>query len=233
MSSQTLPECCVILADIVGSKTANDNRSAFQSHLKSLAASLNIIAGSDVLSPFQTREGDALRGVLSSARHVVELLWSFDAQAISVPLSVGIGWGRLTFFTSFPDDVDGPAFHNARQAVTLASDDSKLGPRFSGFDNDSARCENVIQAIASLLSTQRNEWTAKQREVAVLLRRGESQVAIAKALHVTPQNINNHIKNMQWQPYQFAEAQLQKTLEAFDCSAAWQQLIRNDASWHS
>ena len=213
----TAPNCIVVLADIVKSRQLQEQRNAIQIQLRQLIQSLNDRAAGTVISAFEIREGDGIRGVLSSGESIADLLWQIDTELSGVRMRAGVGRGGLSTFGKFPDDLDGPAYYAARDAIALAARQKLLGGVFLGF----AEYDDVMTALAYSLADRRRDFTERQCRVVRLLLSGHSKSEVAKEMRITASSVHDITKAAHWAAYSREHISLVSLLSTFESVDAW------------
>jgi hypothetical protein len=180
----------VITADIRGSKGL-DQRARVQRALKRLVENLNTKFGKDLVAPFMITLGDEFQGVTRNPRAVLPIYLTIrNTLQTGFYCGVGVG-GVLTPMSKRVVEMDGPAFHNSRDAVTTAKKRNReLVIRTGNHDAD-----RVLNALASLTAALRNRWTRRQKQVVEMLEaNGLSNVAVAIRLGISKQAVSKTIR---------------------------------------
>src|SRR5713226_7817128 len=159
MRTQAL--CVALIADVVRSrKIQADDRAVLQETLHSATTVLNRRYRQTLLSRFAVTTGDEFQALFSTATPLPDVIWELE-QRLPVRVRLGIGLGTLT--TKLQRDaigMDGPAWHNARDAIVDAKTHHRLGGVFKGFGD---RPDVVLNGFARLLYDFRTRLTEKQR----------------------------------------------------------------------
>ncbi|WP_157721901.1 SatD family protein [Tumebacillus avium] len=111
---------CAMIFDIQGSKKLS-NRSEVQFELIDTINDFNNKHKDFLVSDFNISVGDEWQGLLKDKKYY-PIVQNFFAEKLSVPFYTGVGVGPLTVFSSsLPvNQLDGPCFHKAREALELA-----------------------------------------------------------------------------------------------------------------
>lgn len=192
-----------VIADMVRSRDlSGGERRVLQREFNELTANLNRAYRAAIASKFIITLGDEFQGLLNSAAVIPDLLWQLEQDFPARELRVGIGLGTLdTPLQKFAINIDGPALHQAREAIDQAKKTSSLGGVFCGF----GRLDEVLNGIAGLLWFQRSRWTSSQRRIAGLLREAMTQTEAAEKLHITKQVVSKQALAAGWYSYIAAE----------------------------
>jgi hypothetical protein len=130
------------------------------------------------------------------------LIWRLEQSFPAPALRLGIGLGGVD--TSIPSPpqsaitLDGPAFHRAREAVVQAAKKQQMGGVFLGFGDTH---DAILNGLARVLHRQRQRWSEKQREVAMLLHSGMRQMEIARRTDRKRQAVSIDAKAAGWNTY--------------------------------
>lgn len=200
-----------VIGDVVESRTLPaGTRARLQEDLEDFLVTLNHGYADAIQSEFVITTGDEFQGLLNDPSIVPEILWVSDANLERAHVRHGIGYGELyTPLQSVAIGMDGPAFHHAREAITSARKRGWRGGVFAGFG---AWQDRVLNGLARLLERHSERLTAKQREVAGMVRDGLEQTEIAERLGVTRQAISDHIRAMGWEAFAEGEEALRLAL---------------------
>ena len=200
-----------VIGDLVGSKRLDrTQRTQIGTEIAALLSRWN--KRPTVAAAFVVSRGDEFEGLLHNTEALPEILWELATELADIEVRLGIGVGEI--FTPLPtnssDEVDGPAYHRARQAIDAAGSTGHRGGDVIGFGS---QWDEALGAIARALYAQRIGWTAAQRRVATLLRSGLEQSRIAEKLGVTRQNISKHASASGWVVHADLEKALTTLLE--------------------
>jgi hypothetical protein len=110
----------VIIADVCGSrKMGSDERYEGQLYLKSAIIQINENFKASIEAPFMITRGDEFQGVLKNMKAAFEIMLEFERLLFPLNLRYGIGKGFINKMGSTVTlEMDGPAFHLARAALT-------------------------------------------------------------------------------------------------------------------
>lgn len=191
--------CIAWIADIVKSRELQGHdRARLQDQFQGLVAGLNKKYSRHILAKFVITLGDEFQGLLHSSMSIPDLMWDMEMQFPERPIRVGIGFGILhTPVPKLALNVDGPALHNARAAITKGKERSALGGVFNGFGT----LDPVLNGIARILWFHRSIWTERQREMICLVRGGLSLSEAAERLRVSRQAVSKQIISAGWNSY--------------------------------
>ena len=196
--------CLAVIADMVKSREVpSTQRAPVQQRFKSLIDDLNKKYHRNLLSRFVITLGDEFQGLLVSATPLPDIFWDLENKFSDRELRVGVGFGVLhTPAPRYAINVDGPALHNARQAISSAKEKLALGVVFFGFGK---ALDQILNGVARILWFHRSRLTTQQHKTIDLLRQGLSQSEVAERLTVSRQAISKQVNSFGWGPYIEAE----------------------------
>ena len=185
-----------IIGDLVKSRDLQ-YRKDVQSKLLDVVKEINLEFKDSIASKFVITIGDEFQGLVIKNFNLQKFLWTFNTSfGNQFKTRFGIGFGPLdTGLNKEALGMDGPCFHNARSAITLAqrNSDSLL---FKGFEADDA-----LDVLYSIIHNIESNWTSSQREIMLLLNGGYSPQEIAKKIGVTKQTVSRHISTAKYEHY--------------------------------
>lgn len=209
-----MPAYTAVIADVVASRElAPRLRALLQADLRHFLLTLNQGYAGAIAAGFVITTGDEFQGLLHDPSILPDLVWAARIHLARARLRFGIGYGALhTALLPEAIGMDGPAFHHARDAITVARKKNWHGGVFRGFGPSQ---DAILDGLARLLERQADQMTDKQREVGDLLRDGLEQAEIATRLKVTRQAVSNHARAMGWDAFQAGESGLRAALAWF------------------
>jgi hypothetical protein len=211
-------ECTVFLADIIGSRTITvAKRRETQNQLRKIADKFNEYATRETLAPVEIREGDSIRAVFAAPRVIPLLMWELSALTTEAKLRTGVGFGPLTIVHRFPDDVDGPAYYNAREAQQAARRGSAV---FFGF---AERDDIALSAIITLLFDRYERLARGQRDAIDAARGARFHSEAADQLGIKRSTMSERLKTAAWDTIERAEEAAATLLATYDRSNAWKR----------
>jgi hypothetical protein len=212
--------CIALICDVVGSRRQSGRaRALLQETLEARLAALNDRYRDAILAKFVVTAGDEFQGLLKDARVIADILWDLEPGAVRIKLRVGIGLGTLeTALKRFAVGMDGPVWHRARGAIELARAGRRMGGVFHGFGE---REDGVLNGLARLLHALRSRLSPKQLPIIQALRKGASQVNVARRLRLTKQAVNNRSRSAAWGAYREGEEALRGVLSDFNFRERW------------
>ncbi|MFO7550787.1 MAG: SatD family protein [Haliea sp.] len=116
-----------LIGDICGSRGVAD-REELQHTLQSVLEELNRVHATALASPFTITLGDEFQALLTTAKPIWEMVAVVEASLY--PVRVRFGFGLGTIATAINPEaalaMDGPAFHHARDAMTVLKEEGGL-----------------------------------------------------------------------------------------------------------
>lgn len=199
-----------IVGDMVGSRMLDGAaRRSAQDEYRRLLGRLNKAFAASVRSRFEITLGDEFEGLIESTDSpavIPEFLWLVEAEFKGPDLRTAFGMGRVdTEIRGSTRELDGPAFHRAREAIQSAKLERKLGGVFLGFGEAH---DAILNGIARALHLQRLGWSKQQSIVASHLRAGKNQTAAARAMGLTKQAVSAYTRAAHWRDYAEGERAL-------------------------
>ena len=109
-----------LIFDVIESRKFKD-RFVLQSYLKTAVEICNTLFASTLCKPVMFSAGDEMQGLFHSAQAAYRYFAFFSRLAYPVQLRCGIGFGELDVFSAdwMTTELDGPAYHRAREAIAL------------------------------------------------------------------------------------------------------------------
>jgi len=196
--------CIAVIADMVRSRElSRAERPEVQVSFSEFIGDLNRKYRHAILARFVVTLGDEFQGLLTDARVLPDLLWDMHYKFQMRSLRVGVGFGLIdTPIGRNAINIDGPALHQARNAINLAKKEKLLGGVFSGFGEN---CDSAFNGFARLLQHHRSRLKRQQRRVIELLRQSLTQTAIAGELGISRQAVSLYARAAGWEAYHEGE----------------------------
>ena len=203
--SESVTPYIAVLADAVGSRRlAAPARQALQQQLRSVLTATNRRWRKGIASKFAITLGDQLEGLLSLEAPLWDIVHYLRAE-LDGDWIIACGRGPLT--TALGPSVielDGPCFHEAREALVRAKKE-RMVLAFGGYDD-------IASAYSAYYSALYWTWTSRQRQAAALLRTMEP-AAVADRLGVDRSAISHLTRRISWRQVEAGDAAFRKHLE--------------------
>jgi hypothetical protein len=179
-----------IIGDIRSSREL-PNRAEVQKKMEDGLARINEEFRGRLAARFTITLGDEFQGLLERPEDAIAVLSELDsAFSRDVPLRYGLGWGTVvTEMRESAVGMDGPCFHNAREAVERGKREDRWATAAGLGDDD-----RTINALLRLVGDIRSKWTEVQRETVEHARRARTQREVAAARGVNESAVSQALK---------------------------------------
>ncbi len=205
-------EIGVLTIDIERSREV-ENRNALQLKLKKTIETVNTEYGKHIISGFSITRGDEFQGALRDLELFYEIFSYFEHLLHPIKIKGGFGVGTLsTSVSKNISEMDGPAFHRSRDALESA-EKSKNQIQIKSEREISDR---IINVILDLISSIKERWTKRQREVTWHV--SKEKITIVQAANdfsVTKQNISQILENSSYRSIRKAEDVLKTIMKEY------------------
>lgn len=210
------PRRCVIIGDVIGSKSVED-RGALKARIDDGVALVNEELSNRLVAPFQPLKGvDEIGGVLADLRGAYHAVRVLTEAVHPVEIRFAIVWGDVDIGGEGDDvtEMDGPAFHDADDALARLGDRD----RYVAVVVDRPAkdwLERLLSNQFELLLILKHELTERQMEILRVYREVRRLAPVASEFDVTVQSISNTLKRARAQPMLDIEADLDVAVEQF------------------
>ena len=196
----------VLSADVVSSK----------SHLKSIQYREELIsklelfheANSKVLGTrLRLSRGDEIQGIVTDITQFAMVLRRLRYFIRPLQIRVGFGVGEIItpVDTDDPWQMDGPAFHRARQSLTEAKSLKWTSTYFLSGDN---LFDRRINLVLMMIDTIQERWTEAQWEAVYTYEQLKTLKSAGEQLKISYQNVNKRCMAAKWAVVREAEAEI-------------------------
>lgn len=199
----------VLMGDIVGSRKMNQQqRYELQERFNNALGDLSAKYKSSLGTPMGLLAGDAYRVVIDDPSVLPDLLVAVAAacRPHRVRQAVGVG-GVFTRQVEDPHRLDGPAFHNARDAIDLSEDIVFIGLGSTG--------DTILTGLMALLLAHQARLTETQLPVFQLLIDDCSPKEIEARLNLSKQSVYQYKERIQWSAYAKARTAMSEAINLF------------------
>jgi len=156
-----MKKVAVVIGDLIRSKKMK-NRAKIQRKLKKVLEKINRAHGDSILAQLVVTRGDEFEGALKDAKACHDIFEDIEQSLYPIGIRGGIGVGEIdTEFSEVVTEMDGPAFHRAREALEGVKE-KKSGLLIRSGDKE---LDETLNPILHLLWAVRSGWTDRQREV--------------------------------------------------------------------
>ncbi|MFH1501895.1 MAG: SatD family protein [Candidatus Eisenbacteria bacterium] len=200
-----------LIADIVGSRRLPD-RYGVQERLEAAMPALSRKLKPELAADFTVTLGDEFQALIRRPSDVVAILNETDHLLSGIPLRFGVGVGCLTTdFRETAIGMDGPCFHEARDAITTGKQEGRW-VTVSGFGGDDA----LLNALFGLLGVIRLRWTQIQADTVAAARRAGSHRDVAAARNRHESTVSKALKSAAYDAVADGEAAVRNVMFRHD-----------------
>lgn len=200
----------VIIGDIIASRNIEDREHVQKNFIKVLET-INKQYELDVAANFIITAGDEFQGLLKSTNNIMNIINTIDMLMYPVKFRYGIGVGPITstIQRNKSNEVDGPAYHRARNMISCIENNERSYQKpYTTMMIESEDFEDdLLNANFSLISTLKQSWTHRQTEIVyAYLSNEKNQYNTATALNVQQSTINRLLSAASYYTYDYAMA---------------------------
>ncbi len=208
-----LNDVVVIIADVRGSKKmAVDERYEGQLFLKSAIIQVNEEFAEVIEAPFMITRGDEFQGVIKDMSSGLKIMLEYERLLFPLYLRYGLGKGAIQKMGSkISIEMDGPAFHRANDAVTMA----KKKKLFIQCKTADAGFDLLVNNIFLLMYAIKSRWNEINYKRYWNYKTLGTFKKVARKEKVSPQAIWDSMQNMRALDVINAECELFRYLEEY------------------
>lgn len=185
----------VLTADVINSK----ERQVKQKYLNSKIESLNSLGFNSLISKFHVSRGDEFQAICSISNELPRIIRYMKYYLLPEKIRIGVGVGNIEeeiFESSHSSwDMNGEAFFNARNAISLLNNYKKYGVIIQ---SSNTKFDSVFNLVYKLVDTIIEDWTEKQWEAIQLYDEEKSFDAGAKILNISTSSFFQRCQNAKW-----------------------------------
>ncbi|HHU20619.1 MAG TPA: hypothetical protein GXZ58_10490 [Bacilli bacterium] len=200
-----------IIGDILESKQLK-KRKEVQQKLKEKLRSVNEKYADDIAAKFMITLGDEFQGLLYNPAHIFTIINEIEMALSPIELRFGIGIGDITTEINYhqSSEVDGPAYHRARQMITEIE---KIKSQYTEREANMMICsgtkngqtDQLLNSILSVCTVLKSKWTDRQQEIIhTYLSHNENQYEAASILKINQSSVSKALKKADFYSYQAA-----------------------------
>lgn len=198
-----------IIGDIKGSRSITQ-RETVQNALQATLDAVDENFPEAIASRFLITLGDEFQGLLRSARQAVTIVRFIADSVPQLPLRFGMGIGALTTpLRDYALGMDGPAFHRARDAISLA----RAQEMAIVFDTGCHTTDRLLTVLSRAVQEIESGWTEKRRRVVREYRRLQNQREVADLLGIDQSTVSIHLSRARFDLIREAEEAIAEALE--------------------
>lgn len=203
----------VVIGDISGSKQLNGmDRYQTQLFVKSAIVQINEEFQSILEAPATITKGDEFQALLSLPCEAYQMVRVLQKMVFPICIRYGLGIGNIyRMGGTLPIEMDGPAFHRANRALTLA----KKNKNDLWIHSLNKNFDQLVNTIFSLISAIKSRWNERHFKLYWDYQELGTYKQVAMKENVTPQAIFDVLKNSRAIDVISAEKNLEKILTDF------------------
>ncbi len=188
----------VLTADVIDSR----HQEAVVAEKK---AKLQELTDENLITPFTFSRGDEIQTVLAGVVSSPGILRKLRYFCRPLQLRIGIGVGRITsgLMATSSWEMNGPAFHRARQALDEMEQNRHWRTRLVSGDPG---LDQMVNTLFTLYDVIQSRWTDPQWEGVMLYEEAGSYQEAAKQLGVAFQNVEKRCRAARWWALRETEA---------------------------
>lgn len=209
----------VIIGDLINSKQLSQ-RDTVQDKLKKTLESINQKYSEDIAADFMITLGDEFQGLLSRSTHLLEIILTIEKVLSPVSLRFGVGIGEVNtqIQRQKTAEIDGPAYHHARQMITVMKD------RESQYNNvptnilidSQSNTDPLVNSTLAVCFALKSKWTDRQIEIInAYEENNENQYQTAKYLNIAQPNVSKTLSVTKYFSFKQAMENIAKFLQNF------------------
>ncbi|HHY48055.1 MAG TPA: hypothetical protein GX506_12240 [Firmicutes bacterium] len=169
-------------------------RQPVQDAIKRALERINAEYATIIVSGFSFTLGDEWQGLIKEPRLAYELVWAMRRYLPGIRIYAGIGLGEISTAVAPVQEMDGPAFHRAREAVELA----KSQQRGVAFVSGDPEGDPVVNSLLRLIEGTWNRATQRQVQVVLSYEQTRNMSMTAERLGITKQAVSKILKAAMW-----------------------------------
>ena len=208
-----------IIGDIKDSRHL-ENRNKTQETFKGVLDHINNKYQANIASNFMITLGDSFQGLLHPEAYLFAILFELELAMSPVDFRFGIGVGQITTTINPTNsmEMDGPAYHLAREMIEQIEDSERKHHQpetntLIRLQKDGSNVEIALNTILSLTTALKSKWTDRQKEVLyAYVNQAENQYHAAEALGIGQSSVNKVLKATSYYNYKNALQQATRLL---------------------
>jgi hypothetical protein len=202
----------VVTADVIGSKKLFSEGYTKESFNTS-AKKYNQMMTQYILTGFSISRGDEIQGVIVNAEDIPTVVRNLRYFFLPARLRIGIGIGHIDEPIDYENswDMDGQAFHRARNALDTIKDRKMPCTYVISGNPEVDATANVIYTLINAIEAK---WTMPQWEAVYAYERCGTYKAAGEMLGVAAQNVAKRCKVALWNAVKEGEEHMSRLLGA-------------------
>lgn len=201
----------VVIGDISRSKRLSGmDRYQTQLFLKSAIVQINEQFASHIEAPMMITKGDEFQGLIDTPSDAYRIVHALQKMVFPIQIRYGIGIGTIYRMGGvLPIEMDGPAFHRANRALTIAK---KRKTNLWLISKDE-KTDQLVNTIFHLITAIKSRWNERHYKLYWSYQEMGTYREVAEMENVTPQAICDVLKNSRATDVISAEKSLAKVLK--------------------
>lgn len=188
------------------------NRKEIQEKFRVVLDELNKKYADDIASNFMITLGDSFQGLLINKQLVFRIIFEIELAMAPVEFRFGIGIGEIstTIQRTNTMEMDGSAYHRARQMIDLIEENEKKYNQSETnmmirLDDKNEQVAHLLNAVLSLGTALKSKWTDRQKEVIyTYIMSDENQYKTAELLGIGQSSVNKALNVTKYYTYKKA-----------------------------
>lgn len=209
-----------IIGDMKDSKKISD-RNLIQIRLQEILHEVNQEYSQDISANFMITLGDEFQGLLSCGENTMDIISKIERKMYPINIRFGIGVGEITtdINRNMAIGADGPGYYRARAAIQYLKKNEKrkeINAANIRIEADERNRASVIllNTILSLLTTIKESWSERQREViGNMIVYQDGQANVAKRMNITQPTVQRILAKGKYYVYKEAVETIGEALE--------------------
>ena len=204
----------VVLGDVIASREMDD-REAFRDTIATTLETVNERYAADVVGRFALVKGvDEIAGVMRSPRNIYRLVRDVVSAARPGAIRFAVVYGEIDVGAGGDavDEMDGPAFHRADEALVDVAD----ADLYLSFSGRRPAFDSLIEASVNLLLMAREDWTDRQRAMVAAYEETGTQGAVADRFDVSQQTVSATLRRADWRRLGRLEGDVNAALAGYE-----------------
>lgn len=203
----------VVLGDVIASREIGD-REAFRDTIEAALDAVNERYDDDVVGTFALLKGvDEIAGVIRTPRNLYRLVRDVVSAARPGAIRFAVVYGEIDVGAEGDavNEMDGPAFHRADEALLDVAD----ADLYLSFTGRRPAFDPLIEAGVNLLLMAREAWTDRQRAMVAAYQETGTQEAVADRFDVSQQTVSATLRRADWRRLERLEGSVNAALAGY------------------
>lgn len=194
---------CVISCDIINSKKIIDIDNILKNKIKDINEKYS---ENNFITKFTLSRGDEIQGVVKYDENIFSNIRKIRYALYPIKLRIGIGIGNIgeiNFENSW--EMNGEAFHNAREALEKISKEKETTTYFYGSEMERLELLNSFYLLVDKIV---EKWSEKSWEAAIIYEEEKTIRATAEKINIKEQSAAQRIETAKIKTILLAEEKI-------------------------